>query len=132
MKCFDRTNESTIGVTTVYARFSDGIPAVAEHTHGGGCIRDVAFDLPGVGDVPLRESTRRLVSVVGAPCEKEQPRSPMTAGRLDSLRGDGPLVAASALPSPSHERSAATSWLLIAGALLLLVEVGVRQRAGRA
>jgi Aerotolerance regulator N-terminal len=115
----------------IVARFGDGSPAVIERAHGSGCIRDVAFDLPAVGDVALRESTRRLVRVVGAPCGDDEPRGAMTAARLDSLRGAGRLVAASVLSRPVQQRSAATSWLLIAGALLLLAEVGVRQRARR-
>jgi hypothetical protein len=116
----------------IVARFADGAPAIVEHRHGGGCIRDVGFDLPLVGDVPLRESARRLIGVVGAPCENDEPRSAMTGARLDSLRGAGPLVAAAALTRAPHEGSAATSWLLIVGALLLLAEVGVRQRTVRA
>jgi hypothetical protein len=112
----------------VVARFADGAPAIVEHAHGDGCIREVAFDLPEVGDVPLRESTRRLVRVAGAPCEGNRERVALDAARLDSLSGGGPLLAASALPRPPHQRSPATGWLLIVAALLLLLEVGVRQR----
>lgn len=114
------------------ARFADGAPAIVEHAHGEGCIRDVGFDLPVAGDVPLRESTRRLMAVVGAPCGNSAPRSAMGVARMDSLRGAGPLLATSVLPRPLQERSPATSWLLIASALLLMVEVGVRQRTVRA
>jgi aerotolerance regulator-like protein len=110
------------------ARFADGAPAIVEHAHGDGCIRDVGFDLPVAGDVPLRESTRRLIAVVGAPCENRAAQSAIGVARMDSLRGAGPLLATSVLPRPSQERSRATSWLLIAGALLLMGEVGVRQR----
>ena len=115
----------------IVARFGDGGPAIVEQAHGEGCIRNVGFDFPAAGDVPLRESARTLMRVVGAPCEDDAPRDAMSAGRLDSLRGTGPLVQASALPRP-QERSAATSWLLIAGALLLLAEVAMRRRVGRA
>ena len=119
----------TVTGARIVARFADGAPAIVEHARG--CIRDVAFDLPVIGDVALRESTRRLVALVGAPCENDEPRTLMAVARLDSLRGTGRLLAASALPRPPRERSAATSWLLIAAALLLLAEVGLRQRAGR-
>lgn len=115
----------------VVARFADGAPAIVEHARGDACIRDVGFDLPAIGDVALRESARRLVALVGAPCENDEPRTPMAAARLDSLRGTGRLLSASGLPRPPRERSAATSWLLVGAALLLLVEIGVRQRAGR-
>jgi hypothetical protein len=113
----------------VIARFADGTPAIVERAHGEGCIRDVAFDLPPSGDVPLRESTRRLVDILGAPCYANRPRFIVDPARLDSLRGRGPLLATSALARPSEQRSPATVWLLIAAALVLMIEMGVRQRA---
>ena len=116
----------------VVARFADGSPAVTEQASGGGCIRDVGFDFPLVGDVPLRESSRRLVAALGAPCDGDESRTTLSARRVDSLRGGPALLATSALPRPPRERSAAMSWLLLAGALLLLAEVGVRQRLVRA
>jgi hypothetical protein len=113
----------------VIARFADGAPAIVEYAHGEGCIRDVAFDFPESGDVPLRESTRRLVEILEAPCDGSDRGLLVDAARLDSLRGTGPLLATSALARHTEQRSAATSWLLIAAALLLLIEVGVRQQA---
>ena len=124
--------ESTDGERAgIVARFADGSPAVIEHASGGGCIRDVGFDFPLAGDVPLRESSRRLVAALGAPCDGNESRTALSVTRLESLRGGPALLATSALPRRSRERSAATSWLLIAGALLLLAEVAVRQRVGR-
>jgi hypothetical protein len=114
------------------ARFADGSPAIVERSSGEGCIRDVAFDLPARGDVALRESTRRLIGVLAAPCEGSEPRRAMSASRLDSLRGTGTLLSTADVPRTSRERSPATSWLLIAGALLLMIEVGVRQRVASA
>ncbi len=116
----------------VVARFADGAPAVVERPLGDGCVRDVAFDLPRTGDVPLRESARRLMGVIAAPCETHEYRSAMTAARMDSLRGTGPLLSTAAVARTSRERSPATSWLLIAGALILMIEVGLRQRTGTA
>jgi hypothetical protein len=113
----------------VIARFADGVPATVERAYGDGCIRDVAFDLPELGDVPMRESTRRLVEALGAPCEANQKRVTLDADRLDSLRGRGRLLATSVLARPSQQSSPATAWLLIVAALVLLVEVGVRERA---
>jgi hypothetical protein len=115
----------------IVARFGDGSPAVVERAYGAGCVRDVAFDLPMAGDVALRESARRLVGVIGATCESDERRSVMGQGRLDSLRGAGRLLVTSSLERGSEQQSVATSWLLIAGALLLIAEVGVRQRAER-
>lgn len=112
----------------VLARFADGAPAVVERPLGEGCVRDVAFDLPATGDVPLRESVRRLMAVVAAPCETDEPVAAMSDARMDSLRGAGALLPTSAVPRHGRERSPATSWLLIAAALILMVEVGVRQR----
>lgn len=115
----------------IVARFGDGSPSIVERAYGAGCIRDVGFDLPVAGDVALRESTRRLVRVAGAPCESDEPRSLIAPARLDSLRGAGRLLATSSLTRPSEQQSAATSWLLIVGALLLIAELGVRQRTER-
>lgn len=113
----------------VVARFADGAPAIVERRRGNGCVRDVAFDLPSSGDVALRESTRRLVGLVSAPCDGDEPRRAINASRLDSLRGEGRLLATSGLPTSVGERSPAMPWLLIGAALLLMVEVGLRQRA---
>ncbi len=113
----------------VVARFADGAPAIVEHAQGEGCVRDVAFDLPASGDVALRESARRLVKVVASPCQGMGTRSALRAAAIDSLRGKGPLLATSAVPRPGQSRSTATPWLLIAGASLLLLELGARRRA---
>lgn len=113
----------------IVARFADGAPAIVERAHGEGCIRDVGFDFPVAGDVPLRESARRLTAVVISPCNGAEARRALLATRMDSLRGAGPLLAATSLPRRSRERSAATSWLLVAGALLLLGELVARQRS---
>ena len=113
----------------VLARFADGAPAIVERRRGEGCVRDIAFDLPSRGDVALRESTRRLVALVAAPCDGAAQPVTLNVARMDVLRGSGSLVAASALPSVAGARSAATPWLLIAAALLLMIEVGLRQRA---
>jgi hypothetical protein len=113
----------------VLGRFSDGTPAILERAHGDGCIRDVGFDLPAQGDAALRESTRRLVHMLGEACVANHARVVVDAARLDSLRGRGPLLATSALARPSQQRSPVTAWLLVAAAVLLMVEVGVRRRA---
>jgi hypothetical protein len=112
----------------IVARFADGSAAIVERVHGRGCIRDVAFDFPIRGDVALRESARRLVAVVAAPCEGRRSQRTLSAAQLSSLRGTGGLLATSTVPRMARARSAATPWLLIVGALLLLMELGVRRR----
>ena len=112
----------------IVGRFTDGTAAIVERAHGQGCIRDVAFDFPITGDVPLREGARRLMAIAAGPCEGRQAQRRLSASQLTSLRGTGRLLATSAIPRTAHARSAATSWLLIAGALLLLFELGLRRR----
>jgi hypothetical protein len=112
----------------VVARFADGGAAIAERRHGEGCIRDVAFDFPSSGDVSLRESARRLMAIAAGPCEGREPHRPLALAQLSVLRGTGGLLATSTVPRMARVRSAATSWLLIAGALLLVIELGVRRR----
>ena len=116
------------GGAWIVARFADGTPAIVERAHGQGCLRDVAFDFPVRGDVSLRESARRLVAVAARPCEGRHTQRPLGAAQLSALRGMGGLLPTSAVPRTARARSAATSWLLVAGALLLLVELGVRRR----
>ena len=112
----------------IVARFADGAAAITERDRGEGCIREVAFDFPPDGDVPLRESARRLIAIATSACDGRQSRRRLSDAQLSSLRGSGSLLATSALPRASHAPSHATSWLLIAGALLLLLELGVRRR----
>lgn len=116
------------GDAQIVARFADGRPAIVERAHGEGCLRDVAFDFPVRGDVSLRESARRLVAIAAGPCEGRQTQRTLDAARLSSLQGTGSLLATSVLPRTGHARSAATPWLLIAAALLLLMELGARRR----
>ena len=113
---------------SVIARFADGSPAVVEQTHGDGCIREVAFDFPRAGDVPLRESSRRLAGRLVARCQQHATYTAMDSARLDAVRGEGRLLATSSLPRAPQRRSSATAWLLILGALLLLAEVAARRR----
>lgn len=112
----------------VVARFADGVPAMIERARAAGCIREVAFDLPSAGDVALRESARRLLTIAAAACEGNEPRRSLSATRLNSLRGAGALLPTSAVPRPDRARSHAMPWLLIAGALLLIIELGLRRR----
>lgn len=122
-----RTLGSSEGAA-VMARFADGSPAVVEKTHGHGCIRDVAFDFPRAGDVPLRESSRRIAEALGARCLQHSRYAALGRARLETLRGEGRLLATSSLARAPQQQSRATAWLLIIGAMLLLAEVAARRR----
>lgn len=112
----------------VIATFADGSPAAVERAHGDGCIREVAFDFPRVGDVPLRESSRRVAAILAGSCQQHATYAGIDSARLDSLRGEGGLLATASLRRAPQRRSAATAWLLILGGLLLLTEVAARRR----
>jgi hypothetical protein len=116
------------GTALVMARFADGSPAVVEQPYGDGCIRDVAFDFPRAGDIPLRESSRRVAALLAGSCQQHATYAAVDSARLDVLRGEGALLATSVLPRAPQRGSRATAWLLIIGALLLLGEVAARRR----
>jgi hypothetical protein len=109
-------------------RFADGSPAVVEQPYGDGCIREVAFDFPRAGDIPLRESSRRVAALLAGSCQQHATYAAVDSARLDVLRGEGALLATSVLPRAPQRGSRATAWLLIIGALLLLGEVAARRR----
>jgi hypothetical protein len=113
----------------VIARFADGAPAILERRLGEGCLRDVRFDFPGVGDVILRERARRLVETIVAPCVHDAHGAALSDARLDTLRGSGALLATARLPASSVERNPIAPWLLGAAALLIVAELALRRRA---
>jgi hypothetical protein len=118
--------ESLIG--RPIARWIDGEPAAVERATGAGCVRDVAILVDPAGDLPLRPAFREFLQSLLTPCGGPRAFAPLARGTLDSLAGTGPLVPASAVRDP-HERSSPwTAWLLGAGALLLIVELGPRRQ----
>jgi hypothetical protein len=106
----------------VVARWADGSPAATERTMMNGCVRDVAIPLPRAGDLALRESTRRLVAALAAPCNGVADATPASDSVLAALRGNGPLVAARTLAARTAPPGALTAWLLAAALLLLFAE----------
>jgi hypothetical protein len=116
----------------VVARWSDGEPAAVDHRVGDGCIRDVGILIDEMGDLTLRPVFRRFVSGLLAPCGGERRMTPANAAFVSSLAGNGPLAAANALRDRGNESSPWTLWLLLLGALLLLVELALRRSMGRA
>ena len=97
-----------------------------------GCVRDVAIPLPRVGDLALRESTRRLVAALSAPCNDFHRFVPASDSTLAALRGTGPLVATRALAARTAPSGKLTTWLLVAALVLLLLEPLLRRQRASA
>lgn len=112
----------------VVARWADGAPAATERRMMNGCVRDVAVPLPRAGDLPLRESTRRLVVALGAPCGFAGASRYAGDSTLAQLAGTGPLVATRALETHSAPPGHLTAWLLAAALALLLIEPLLRRQ----
>ncbi|HEY7878573.1 MAG TPA: BatA domain-containing protein [Gemmatimonadaceae bacterium] len=120
------------------AWWGDGRPAATERPMGaggeGGCVRDVAIDVPRRGDLVLSANFERLVADLIAPCGGAP-----SFGRVpDSLllwidgRADGTAPASRGgltQAAVAGQRGMLASWLLAAAALLLLVEPLARRRA---
>lgn len=117
----------------VIARWADGSAAATEHAATlGGCVRDVAIPIPSRGDLALRESTRRLVALLAAPCVGIASSVPASESALAALRGSGPLVATRALESRTASPGHLTTWLLAAALALVLLEPLFRRQRGEA
>ncbi len=112
----------------VIARWADGSAAATERPLDAGCVRDVAVPLIRAGDLALRESTRRLVAALAAPCGGTLNGNPASDSALAQLRGTGPLVATRALESRSAPPGHLAAWLLGAALALLLVEPLLRRQ----
>ncbi len=109
------------------AHWVDGRPAATEVTAGGGCIRSVAVPIADAGDLALRESTRRLVRALVAPCGGVQRFAALPDSQMVQLAGTGPLAATSAL-ARVDARVPASPWLLVAALALLAIEQAARRR----
>lgn len=115
----------------VVARWLDGAPAAAERIVGDGCVREVAVPFPSRGDLALRESARRFVREMAAPCGGTRDLASLGGAQMAALR-DGAQAAGARAPEPAGRgESRATPWLLAAAALLLMLELPLRRsRAG--
>jgi hypothetical protein len=112
----------------VVARWADGAPAATERKMMNGCVRDVAIPLPRAGDLALRESARRLVAALGAPCDFDSISGTASDSALAQLRGSGPLVATRALETRTAPSDRLATWLLAAALALLLFEPLLRRQ----
>ena len=106
----------------VVARWADGTPAATQRAMMNGCVRDVAIPLPRAGDLALRESTRRLIAALAAPCSGIADPTPASDSAVAALRGSGPLVATRTIAARTAPPGALTAWLLAAALALLLAE----------
>ncbi len=127
---FVRTVDPPAG--RVVARWVDGAPAATERTVMNGCVRDIAIPLPRSGDLVLRESTRRLVAALGAPCGFRGAQQYASDSTLAKLAGGGPLVGTRALEANSAPPGHLATWLLLAALALLLIEPLLRRQRAAA
>lgn len=109
------------------ARWADGEPAAVEHAVGAGCIRDVGVLLDQASDLTLREPFRRFAATLLVPCGGARSARPVDQTVRASLAGTGSLATATSVRDPATESSRLTRWLLVLGALLLIVELAVRR-----
>ena len=117
----------------VIARWADGAPAATERMLGAGCVRAVTIPLPRAGDLALRESTRRLVAALAAPCGGERGTPGYASdSALAQLRGSGSLVATRALEMRTASSARLATWLLAAALALLLLEPLLRRQRAAA
>ncbi|HSQ32422.1 MAG TPA: hypothetical protein VLN49_21345 [Gemmatimonadaceae bacterium] len=113
------------------ARWVDGEIAAIEVMTGGGCIRDVSVLVDPASDITLRAPFRRFASALLAPCGGARSARRVDDSTLAHLAGSGRLAAVSAFRANGGSVSAWTPWLLVAGAVLLLVELAVRRAVGQ-
>ncbi len=117
----------------VVARWADGSPAATERKMMNGCVRDVAIPIARAGDLALRESTRRLVAELGAPCGfRAGTPGYASDSALAQLRGTGPLVATRSLDARNAASGHLTPWFLATALALLLLEPLLRRQRAAA
>lgn len=109
------------------ARWADGEPAAVENATGAGCIRDVGVLIDPSSDVTLRAPFRAFAAGLLAPCGGPRASATLSDSALAVLSGGGSLAAGSALRDRGTQASAWTPWLLLLGALLLLLELALRR-----
>jgi hypothetical protein len=109
------------------AWWADGTAAAAEHTLGTGCVREVGIDL-AAGDLALRETTRRVVAALLAPCGDRGSAGPLSDSVVAALAGAGPLRDARGVPGRMPARVPAQIALLVGAAIVLVAEQTLRRR----
>ena len=112
----------------IAAVWADGALAATEARADAGCIRNVAIQVPEVGDLVLRENFLRLTRTLLLPCSGWSTGAPAPPAWLDSLRGREALFASSAVAGRVDQKTPAHRWLLLSAALVFALEPLVRRR----
>ena len=116
----------------VVARWVDGEPAAIERPLGGGCVREIAIAVPGIGDLALRESLRRLLAALAEPCGGVRRLTALSDSAMAVLRGGSALLATRSLPEERTGGGRLATGLLAGAAILVLAEpLARRGRRGR-
>jgi hypothetical protein len=121
--------ESRAPRPALLAHWNDGSPAATEIAVGRGCIRDVAIETPVKGDLVLRESYRRVLAGLNAPCGGAVDARGLDDAQVALLRGRPRPAPSRALLATQDVVPPLSRWLLVAAALLLIAEPLVRRRA---
>jgi len=130
---FARTRRPPAG--RAVARWADGEPMATETPLGEGCVRRVALDLPASGDLVLRPAMQRLLRALTGPCAlpgEDAIALPSRGNEHASIERAGAAASSRALArlvGRDGGDSPLAPWLLAFGALLLVVELFVRDRA---
>lgn len=115
----------------VVARWVDGEPAAVESPLGQGCIRAVAINVSGAGDLVLDSRFGRLVSALTRPCDGAPDYRPLEPAARTRLAGDDRVLRTAAAGIAPAERVATpwSRWLLLAALLLMGLEAVARRKA---
>jgi hypothetical protein len=111
----------------VIARWADGTPAARESALGSGCVRDVGFDVPDLGDLVLTTSFQRLVSVLVAPCGERFDGSIVADSLIAALAATPTARAVVRLPDESSGPDRLAAMLMALAILLALAELALRR-----
>jgi hypothetical protein len=112
----------------VIARWVNGAPAAREVVQRGGCVRNVGFDVPDVGDFVLTPSFQRLAAELLAPCGGRGESELVPDSIIASLSTAPPYPSAPVLLRDDSRNRVAALVMLLA-ALLGMVELLVRRRS---
>ena len=118
---------SVVDSGTVIARWADGAPAAHEIALGSGCIRNIGFDVPDLGDFVLTPSFQRLVSVLVSPCGERFDRGVVPDSVISELAAVPATRAPTRPPDESRGPNRVAAMLMALAILLALAELSVRR-----
>lgn len=116
------------GNARVTARWIDGEPAAVERSLGDGCIREIAIEVPDIGDLVISREFLRFVQELSRPCGAHAVAQPMSREARAMLEGSGPALAMMRPAGMILGRSSLAIAFLSAALLLLLGELALRRR----